>query len=113
MCEIYHEFLFNLEESMNFVKPRKTTKKTISCELSLRTVSILDYYSRYTQYSIDEILDKFLLNILDDENFIAWVNKQRYNKKIVAALYSTPDAIIEEADTNEAPKIDIEGEFSS
>ncbi|MDK0792672.1 hypothetical protein P5E48_05370 [Clostridium perfringens] len=31
----------------------------------------------------------FLLNLLEDKEFIEWVNKQNYNKKILASLYDT------------------------
>lgn len=73
---------------MDYIKPKNLNKKTVKLELSSRSVSILEYYSRYTEYSQDEILDMFLLNLLDDEMFIEWINKQRYNKKILALLYN-------------------------
>lgn len=76
---------------MEFIKPKKETRKKLVCDLSLRTTSILEHYSKYTQYTVDEVLDKFLLNILDDAQFIEWANKQRYNKKILAALYGVSD----------------------
>ena len=74
---------------MKYIKPKKENKKKVSLELSTRTLSILEYYSKYTQYSQEEILDMFLLNLLEDTDFIEWVNKQRYNKKILASLYDT------------------------
>lgn len=72
---------------MNYIKPKRANKKKINLELSTRTISILEYYSKYTQYSNEEILDEFLLNLLDDTDFIEWIGKQRYNKKILASLY--------------------------
>ena len=74
---------------MKYIKPKKENKKKVSLELSTRTLAILEHYSKYTHYSEEEILDMFLLNLLDDIDFIEWVNKQRYNKKILASLYDT------------------------
>ena len=68
---------------------KKENKKKVSLELSTRTLAILEHYSKYTQYNQGEILDIFLLNLLEDSDFIEWVNKQRYNKKLLASLYDT------------------------
>lgn len=76
------------DDSLDYIKPKNITKKTINIELSSRTFHILDYYSRYTQYPQGEVLDMFLLNLLKDEMFLEWVNRQRYNKKILSSLYN-------------------------
>ena len=72
---------------MKYIKPKKENKKKVSLELSTRTLAILENYSKYTQYNQGEILDIFLLNLLEDTGFIEWVSKQRYNKKILTSLY--------------------------
>lgn len=76
------------DDSLDYIKPKNLTKKTIDIELSTRTIAILEYYSRYTQYKQGEILDMFLLNLLEDEMFLEWIDRQRYNKKILALLYN-------------------------
>ena len=44
----------------------------------------------------------FLLNLLEDIDFIEWVNKQRYNKKILASLYDTiSDSELKDNETKE------------
>jgi len=70
---------------MKFIKP-KTTKKKVTWEISDKTLTILNYYSKYSQYSEEEIVDMFLENLLEDEGFIEWINKQRYKKRIEAIL---------------------------
>lgn len=72
-------------EVMKFIKP-KTTKKKVTWEISDKTLTILNYYSKYSQYSEEEIVDMFLENLLEDEGFIEWINKQRYKKRIEAIL---------------------------
>lgn len=74
---------------MDFVKPKMSMKSKKQFELNNRTLSILKYYSKYTKYSESQILDMFLLNILKDDNFIKWVKRQRYNKKILAVISGT------------------------
>lgn len=70
---------------MKFIKP-KTTKKKVTWEISDKTLTILNYYSKYSQYSEEEIVDMFLENLLEDDGFIEWINKQRYKKRIEAIL---------------------------
>lgn len=81
------EYLNNkgASEVMKFIKP-KTTKKKVTWEISDKTLTILNYYSKYSQYSEEEIVDMFLENLLEDEGFIEWINKQRYKKRIEAIL---------------------------
>lgn len=67
---------------MEFIKP-KSPKQKLSLSLSKRTIDVLNWYSKYNNYSIDDIVDKFMLNIKNDEDFIEWVLKQRNNKKIL------------------------------
>ena len=87
---------------MKYIKPKKENKKKVSLELSTRTLAILEHYSKYTQYSQEEIQDMFLLNLLEDTDFIEWVNKQRYNKKILASLYDTiSDSELKDNETKE------------
>jgi hypothetical protein len=70
---------------MKFIKP-KTVKKKITWSISEKTLNILSYYSKYSQYKEEEVVDMFLENLLDDKGFIDWINKQRHKKKIEAIL---------------------------
>lgn len=70
---------------MKFIKP-KTIKKKINWSISEKTLTILNYYSKYSQYEEEEVVDMFLENLLTDKGFIEWINKQRYKKKIEVIL---------------------------
>jgi hypothetical protein len=70
---------------MKFIKP-KSSKKKVTWNISENTLTILSYFSKYSQYGEEEIVDMFLENLLDDKEFVSWINKQRYNKKIEAIL---------------------------
>lgn len=70
---------------MKFIKP-KTTKKKVNWNISEKTLTILNYYSKYSQYEEEEVVDMFLENLLADKGFIEWISKQRYKKKIEAML---------------------------
>lgn len=87
---------------IDFVTPRKKTKSKREFELNNRTISILEYYSRYTQYSEGEVLDIFILNLLKDESFIEWANKQRYNKRILAAIYDIDESEVPDGNNKES-----------
>ena len=70
---------------MKFIKP-KTIKKKINWCISEKTLTILNYYSKYSQYEEEEVVDMFLENLLTDKGFIEWISKQRYKKKIEGIL---------------------------
>lgn len=70
---------------MKYLKP-KTAKKKVTWNISEKTLTILSYYSKYSQYEEDEVVDMFMENLLTDDGFIDWINKQRNRKKIEAIL---------------------------
>lgn len=61
---------FRGETRMNFIKPKNKNVEKVDWLLSERTRAIVKYYAEYTEYSESEIVDKFLLNILEDEDFV-------------------------------------------
>lgn len=71
---------------MNFIKPKNKNVEKVDWLLSERTRAIVKYYAEYTEYSESEVVDKFLLNILEDKDFIAWIEKKRNNRRIVKQL---------------------------
>lgn len=70
---------------MKFIKP-KTVKKKITWSISEKTLIILSYYAKYSQYKEEEVVDMFLENLLVDKGFIDWIDTQRYKKKIESIL---------------------------
>ena len=71
---------------MNFIKPKNKNVEKVDWLLSERTRAIVKYYAEYTEYSESDIVDKFLLNILEDKDFIGWIVKKRNNRRIVKLL---------------------------
>lgn len=93
MCDYLCDFMekiINIREMelniMKYIKP-KGKKKTVNWEISENTLTILSHYCKYTNYdSEEEVVDKFLENLLTDARFIDWLKKQRYTKKINSIL---------------------------
>nr|WP_221261023.1 hypothetical protein [Anoxybacillus tengchongensis] len=54
--------------------------------ISERTQAIVKYYAEYTEYSESEVADKFLQNILDDKDFIKWIEQKRNNKRLIKQM---------------------------
>jgi hypothetical protein len=67
------------------MKP-KPIKKNVKLNLSEETLTLIKSYSKYTKYSQGEVVDNIIKNVLNDEDFIAWVSKQRDTKKINSVL---------------------------
>lgn len=72
---------------MKYPKP-KANKKKVSWNISEKTLTILSFYSKFSNYSEEEIVDLFMENLLTDESFIDFINKQRYRKKLDSILQS-------------------------
>ncbi|MCL6574131.1 MAG: hypothetical protein K6T88_21050 [Bacillus sp. (in: Bacteria)] len=71
---------------MEFIKPKKHKTKKSEWLLSERALNIVKYYAEYTGYTEDEVLEKFLTNILLDKEFEKWINNKRNNKRILKDL---------------------------
>lgn len=72
--------------AMRFIKPKNKNAKRVDWELSEQTRAIVKYYAEYTEYTEDEVVETFLLNILKDEDFIEWIKDKRNNKRIIKQL---------------------------
>lgn len=71
---------------MKFIKPKNEKLKKPNWELPQKTIAIVKHYASYTGYSEEEVLSKFLENILDDPDFIHHIKKKTNNKRIVKEL---------------------------
>jgi hypothetical protein len=71
---------------MKFIEPKNKNVDKVDWLLSEKTRAIVKYYAEYTEYSESEIVDKFLRNLLDDENFLQWIDNKRNNRRIVKQL---------------------------
>jgi hypothetical protein len=73
-------------KAMKFIKPKNRNADKVNWELSEHTRAIVKYYAEYTEYTEDEVVEIIMLNLLDDEGFIKWVESKRNNKRIIQQL---------------------------
>ncbi|MFU8690882.1 hypothetical protein [Rossellomorea marisflavi] len=71
---------------MKFIEPKEELGKKVDWKISEHTRAIVKYYAEYTHLNEDEIVDRFLKNILEDEKFLHWVHQKRRNKRMVQQL---------------------------
>jgi hypothetical protein len=79
--------IVNLEVNlMKFIEPKEELGKKVDWKISEHTRAIVKYYAEYTRLNEDEIVDCFLKNILEDKNFLDWVNRKRRNTRMIQQL---------------------------
>lgn len=78
-----------------FIEPKNKQKNQVKWKISDRTRSIVKYYSEYTEFTEEEVVDEFLTNILLDENFMEWIENKRYNKRVYEQIYGEGDESID------------------
>ncbi|MBU9674846.1 hypothetical protein KQ939_16770 [Planococcus sp. CP5-4] len=71
---------------MRFIQPKKQNLQKVNWALPDKTIAIVKHYAEYTGYSEEEVLSAFLENILDDSQFITYVENKRNNKRILKDL---------------------------
>lgn len=71
---------------MRFIQPKKQNLQKVSWALPDKTIAIVKHYAEYTGYTEEEVLSAFLENILDDSQFISYVENKRNNKRILKDL---------------------------
>jgi hypothetical protein len=76
---------------IRFIEPKNKRAEKVGWKISERTRSIVKYYAEYTEFPEEEVVDEFLLNILNDKKFLKWVEGKRYNKRILAQILDTEE----------------------
>ena len=71
---------------MKFIKPKNNNADGVDWLISERARAIIKTYAEYTGYSESEVVDVFLLNLLDDKDFIKWIENKRNNRRIIKQL---------------------------
>lgn len=72
--------------NIEFIKPKTLVKVNPGWQISENTKAIVKYYAEYTDYTESEVIDKFLNNLLKDQEFINWASKKRNNKRLNALI---------------------------
>jgi len=71
---------------MQFLEPKNKKAEPVDWEISEQTREIVKQYAIYSERTESEVVDEFLLNILEDKKFIDWIAKKRSNKRIVRKM---------------------------
>lgn len=72
---------------MEFIKPIQKLGSKVDWQVSDRTKAIVKYYAEYTGFSENEVVDRFLTNILKDPDFNLWINGKRRKTRIMKQLF--------------------------
>lgn len=71
---------------MKFIRPKNHNAEKVDWLISERARSIVKSYAEYTEHSESEVVNLFLLNLLEDKDFIDWIERKRNNRRIVKQL---------------------------
>lgn len=72
---------------MKPIKPKYKDNVKAEWKISKRSELIIKNYAKYTKYEENEIIDSLILDILEDKEFVNWLNKKRYKKKINDVIF--------------------------
>ncbi|WP_243526664.1 hypothetical protein [Bacillus pseudomycoides] len=79
---------------MKFLKPKNKNSEPVGWKISEQTRYIVKYYAEYLEFTEDEVVDEFLKNIIDDKDFIEWVESKRFNKRILSQIQNVKEESI-------------------
>lgn len=71
---------------MKFIKPKNHNAEKVDWLISERARNIVKSYAEYTEHSESEVVNLFLLNLIDDKDFITWIENKRNNRRMVKQL---------------------------
>ncbi len=71
---------------MKFIEPRNINADKVDWLISEQARAIVSYYAEYTEYTESDVVDKLLLNLLEDEHFIEWIKSKRNKKRVIKQL---------------------------
>lgn len=71
---------------IEFIKPCKRVNK-VNWKISDHTNFLIKCYAKYSGTSEDEVVDKFLKNLLKNQDFADWIRHQRSNKRMLDKLF--------------------------
>lgn len=71
---------------LKFIEPKNLKTSKVNWSLPQKTIRLVEHYAEYTGYSEEEVLARFLDNLLLDENFKEHIKKKRNNRRILKDL---------------------------
>lgn len=71
---------------LKFIEPKNLKTSKVNWSLPQKTIRLVEHYAEYTGYSEEEVVARFLDNLLLDENFKVHIKKKRNNRRILKDL---------------------------
>lgn len=71
---------------MKFITPKNKNSAKVDWLISERVRAAVNNYAEYTEYTESEVVDRLLINILEDKGFLEWIKNKRNNKRIIKQL---------------------------
>lgn len=71
---------------LKFIEPKNLKTSKVNWSLPQKTIRLVEHYAEYTGYSEEEVVARFLDNLLLDENFKEHIKKKRNNRRILKDL---------------------------
>ena len=71
---------------LKFIEPKNLKTSKVNWSLPQKTIRLVEHYAEYTGYSDEEIVARFLDNLLLDENSKEHIKKKRNNRRILKDL---------------------------
>lgn len=71
---------------MQFIKPKNKNAEKVDWLISEQVREIVKNYAEYCEYTESEVVDMFLKNLLNDEDFLKWVDGIRNNKRMIRKM---------------------------
>jgi hypothetical protein len=81
------------ERTMGILKPKPKLDNKMDWKVSTHTKHVIKYFAEYTRYSEDEVVDKVLGHLINDDGFLEWIHTQRRNTRMMKQLF--PEKITE------------------
>lgn len=76
---------------LKFIEPKNLKTSKVNWSLPQKTIRLVEHYAEYTGYSEEEVVARFLDNLLLDANFKEHIKKKRNNKRILKDLELNED----------------------
>ncbi|GAE27398.1 hypothetical protein JCM9140_3543 [Halalkalibacter wakoensis JCM 9140] len=68
------------------IKPKYPNTEVVNLKLSLRSRKILEHYADYTGLTEAQVLEELLPHLLEDDDFIKFIESKRSNKRMKREL---------------------------
>lgn len=59
----------------------------VDWKISKRSKHIIGQYAKYTKYDEDEIIDNLIKDIMEDKDFVKWLQSRRFQKNILDVIF--------------------------